>query len=67
MPTFIINDTVIFFLKLPSAMWYFQTIAVSERCLIRLLSCILFAEIYSYFENLYFTRMNISSSKINGK
>ena len=36
------NEFIIFFQKLQSAFWYFQTIAVSERSLIKLLPCILF-------------------------
>ena len=47
-PKITINDTIIFFLKLRSAFWYFQTTAVSERGLIKLFPCILFGKyIYS--------------------
>ena len=43
MPKITINGTIkVFFLKLQSAFWYFQTIAVSECCLIKFLPYILF-------------------------
>jgi len=41
----LINDTINFFLKLQSAFWQFQTITVSECCLIKLLPCILFENV----------------------
>ena len=47
MPKIIINDTIIFFLKLQSTFWQFQTtdLTVSECCLINLLPYILFEKI----------------------
>jgi len=36
-PKIITDDTIVFFLKLQSAFWYFQTITVSECCLTKLL------------------------------
>jgi len=45
----ITNDTMNFFLKQQSASMYFQTITVSECCLIKLFSYILFEKIYLYF------------------
>jgi len=41
-PKIIINDTIIFFLRLQSAVWQFQTITVSECCLTKMLPYILF-------------------------
>ena len=49
MPKIIINNTLNLLLKLQSAFWQFQTVTVSECCLIKLLSYILFEKnIYVY-------------------
>ena len=41
-PKITVNDKIKFFLKLQSAFWSFQTVTVSECCLIKFLPCILF-------------------------
>jgi len=48
-PKIIISDTINFFLKMQSAFWQFQTITVSECCLIKLLMYISFWKMYWYF------------------
>ena len=48
-PEIIINDSVNFFLKLQSAFWWFQTITVSECCLIKLLPYILVEKYINFF------------------
>jgi len=49
---FIVNNTInLFFFKLQSTFWQFQTITVSECCLIKLLPYILF-EKYTYISAL---------------
>jgi len=44
-PIIIINDTMFFFLKLQSEVWQFETITVSEYCLMKFLPYILLKNI----------------------
>ena len=48
-PKIILNDTINYFFKLQSACWQFQTITVSECCLMKLLPYILFLKyVYTF-------------------
>ena len=48
-PKIIMNNTINLFIKITVTILVTQTITVSECCVIKLLTCVLFEKIYLYF------------------